>query len=76
MPAAVLAATVHHQDAIKDRSVEKQVEVAWQAAEKKLAASVPGCTFTVVSGGHDIPTLHAAAVATAIRDVQRRAAGA
>ncbi len=69
VPFIVLAATGHHQPAITDPSVEKQIEVLWQAEEAKLAARVPGGTMQVVDSGHDIQLLHPNAVVDALKSV-------
>jgi len=74
VPLIVLAATGHHQDAIKDAAIEKQIESSWQQAQADLAASVPGGTVQVVPSGHSIQTLHPEAVIAAIKTVIARVA--
>lgn len=69
VPLIVLAATGHHQPAITDPTIEKQIETLWQAEEAKLAASVPGGTVRVVTSGHDIQLQQPNAVIDALRSV-------
>lgn len=69
VPMVVLAATVHHQATITDPAVESQIEDLWQRRLQELAASLPTGRIEVVSGGHDIQSLHPEAVVAAIRSV-------
>jgi hypothetical protein len=62
----VLAATVHQQAAITDAGVEAKIETMWRGEERKLAASVPQGTITLVQSGHDIQELHPGAVIAAL----------
>lgn len=69
IPMVVLAATVHHQTAIKDAAVEVKIEASWQRSLNDLATSVPGGRMEIVAGGHDIQQLHPDAVVAAIQSV-------
>lgn len=69
VPMVVLAATGHHQTAITDPAIEARIEELWQRRLQELAASLPTGRIEVVSGGHDIQSLHPEAVVAALRAV-------
>lgn len=69
VPLVVLAATAHKQAAITNSQQERQIEVLWQKDQQNLASTVPGGTVQVVSGGHDIQTLHPDSVISAVKNV-------
>jgi pimeloyl-ACP methyl ester carboxylesterase len=66
VPVIVLAATDHHQDAITDPAIERQIEVLWRHAQKQLADSVPHGRLIVVPSGHDIQLLHPDAIISTV----------
>lgn len=69
VPLLVLAATTHHQTAIKDAAVESQIEVLWQQRLAEVAASLPTGKVQVVTSGHDVQSLHPDVVVSAIKAV-------
>jgi pimeloyl-ACP methyl ester carboxylesterase len=69
VPLVVLAATTHHQAAIKDPAVEARIEALWQQRLAEVAASLPTGSVQVVTSGHDVQTLHPDVVVSAIKAV-------
>jgi pimeloyl-ACP methyl ester carboxylesterase len=69
VPVIVLAATDHHQDAITDPAIERQIEVLWRHAQKQLANSVPHGRLIVVPSGHDIQLLHPDAIISTVKSL-------